>query len=174
MKTITPQYIAGFFDGEGSVGLYHNSGVNMGACLRTQLTQNKTRESTELLSYLRDRYGGNISEQVTGSGFVKYNWQLNPRGIKAFLEDIGPWLVLKQTQAQLALHWLDNRPLRRRDNHGRALPFTAEERQFTSNVIKLMKLLKRRDLGAAVEAHPNLVGIATELKRRKWSKAERS
>ena len=53
MIKITKQYIAGFFDGEGSIGIYNRKDRYNGACLRTQLTQNKTKESFLILSFLK-------------------------------------------------------------------------------------------------------------------------
>lgn len=49
-----PSHIAGFFDGEGSIGVYHhvNNGVQTGFHLRVQLRQNKTELSSQLFDGL--------------------------------------------------------------------------------------------------------------------------
>ena len=116
MDELSIQYIAGFFDGEGSIGIYSNK--TRSTCARTQLTQNKTKESLFVLDFLKNKYGGNISEQKTLSGGIKYNWQLNPKGVKVFLQDIFPYLVLKKNQALITLNWIDNRPKPRRNKKG--------------------------------------------------------
>ena len=60
-------YIAGFFDGEGSIGVYHhvNNGVQTGFHLRVQLRQNKTKPSSQLLRELVARFGGCVAEFST-------------------------------------------------------------------------------------------------------------
>ena len=88
MQEISLAYIAGFFDGEGSIGIYKNSNKSTpGYGLRTQLVQNKRLGSTKLMKFLKDKFGGNLSEQITISGDTKYNWQLNAE--KAVIKVMG-------------------------------------------------------------------------------------
>ncbi len=162
-KKISKQYIAGFFDGEGSIGIYKRKDRYNGACLRTQLTQNKTKESCYILAYLKDKYGGNITEQKTLSGGVKYNWQLNAKGIPIFLRDILPYLILKKHQALLALYWLENKPKIKRDGRGRVIEFTGNEIKFTKNIVDAMKALKHKDISEVMENQKDLVEILVEL-----------
>jgi hypothetical protein len=96
------EYIAGFFDGEGSVGVYRNGRGTYH--LRTQLTQNVSPLVTELLMGLREEFGGNLSKQRTTHG-VKYNWQLNSGKAVTFLATIEPMLLLKKEQANVAIAW---------------------------------------------------------------------
>jgi hypothetical protein len=161
MENITPQYIAGFFDGEGSIGIYgRNKRPNEGTCLKTQLTQGKTKDSTKLLEFLRGKYGGSIGEQPTSSGRVKYNWQLSSRCARAFLTDILPYLVLKHIQARLALYWSESRPKMKRDGHtGRTIKFTEPELEFTRKATRLMKALKLDDIDTVLANQPDLAGI---------------
>jgi hypothetical protein len=49
--------IAGFFGGEGSIGIYMN-GQGRGRTLRVQITQNVTPQSTMMLTAIRERWGG--------------------------------------------------------------------------------------------------------------------
>ena len=159
MNKITKQYIAGFFDGEGSIGIYSRKDRYNGACLRTQLTQNKTKESFSILSFLKNKYGGNLSEQKTSLNGIKYNWQLNPKGVKKFLEDIEPYLICKKSQAKLALYWLKNRPKVKRENNGRVIEFTGNEIEFTNKIIKVMKELKTKDIDTVMNNQKDLVDI---------------
>lgn len=162
-KELSLQYIAGFFDGEGSIGIYSRKDRYNGACLRTQLTQNKTKESLFILSELKNKYGGNLSEQKTLSGGIKYNWQLNPKGVKQFLEDIEPHLICKKTQAKLALYWLKNKPNIKRDGHGRVVKFISKEIEFTNKIIRLMKELKTKDIDIVMEEQKDLVEVMVGL-----------
>lgn len=140
-KDLSLQYISGFFDGEGCIGLYKRKDSNA-TTIRIQLTQNKSKESLYILNYLKTKYGGNITTQKTLSGKTKYNWQLNAKGIKIFLTDIFPYLLLKKSQAKLGLYWLKNRPKIKRDGHGRVLNFSKNEVEFIHKTVKIMKELK--------------------------------
>ncbi len=164
MEKITKQYIAGFFDGEGSIGIYNRKDRYNGACLRTQLTQNKTSESFLILSFLKNKYGGNLSEQKTLSNGIKYNWQLNPKGVKVFLEDIGPYLICKKSQAKLALYWLKNRPKVKREKNGRVKKFIGNEIDFTNKIIRAMKELKTKNIDEVMANQEDLVKILVKLK----------
>ena len=161
---ITKQYIAGFFDGEGCIGIYKRKDRYNGACLRTQLTQNKTKESFLILDFLRNEYGGSLSEQKTLSGEIKYNWQLNPKGVPVFLKDILPYLILKNHQAQLGLYWLEHRPKVKRDGHGRVVKFTGNEIEFTDKVVRAIKALRSKDIDKVMENQKDLVEVLIKLK----------
>ncbi len=99
------EYYAGFFDGEGSIGIYRNgTGLHH---LRTQITQNVSDATTELFKELKEAYGGNLG--IMRSSIYRnneaYNWQLNGEGAKNFLMDLLPHLRLKRTQALVACAW---------------------------------------------------------------------
>lgn len=102
-----PSYLAGFFDGEGSIGVYRGS--NGAFFLRTQLTQVQSGITRSLLDSFRKDFGGSISHQTTPSGRGKLNWQLNSDSAAYFLSVIEPHLFLKREQAQLAIWWQANR-----------------------------------------------------------------
>lgn len=112
------EYIAGFFDGEGSVGVY-TYGRNKPYALRTQIAQNKNELSTKLFLYLKSRFGGNITEQKTLSGNIKYNWQLNAEKACEFLKIIEPFMHIKKEQAKIAIKWQTEKPKVFRDEKGR-------------------------------------------------------
>lgn len=165
MMKLTKEYIAGFFDGEGSIGIYKRKDRNKGngSCARIQLTQNKSKESTFILNQLMLEYGGNLSIQKTLSGNIKYNWQLNPKGVEKFLKDITPYLILKKSQALLILYWIKNRPLIKRDKSGKVILFSKEEIEFTENIIRLMKELKKKDIDIVMANQTDLVKILVKL-----------
>lgn len=156
---ITKEYIAGFFDGEGSIGIYSRKDRFNGTCCRIQVVQNKTEDSTPLFNFLKNKYGGNISEQITLSNGIKYNWQLNPKGTKAFLLDILPYLKLKRKQALLALYWIDNRPKAKRSKSGTIEKFTDQEIKSTQKIIKLLKLLKINDINMIPIEYHDLLAV---------------
>ncbi len=100
-------YVAGFFDGEGSIGIYPDGRGRHH--LRTQLAQNVTIESQELFEALCIEYGGNLSRDHNRRGTC-FNWQLNSRPAADFLALHLPYLRLKKAQARLALMWQWARP----------------------------------------------------------------
>ena len=141
---ISAQYIAGFFDGEGCVAVYKSAGKHNSYGLRTQLAQNKTPESTFLFSILKDTFGGNLSEQVTLTKRIKYNWQLNGDKAVAFLEFILPHTIMKGEQIRLAIDWQRSRPKMIRNAKGQVCLSEPADLERTIEVMNRLKALKKR------------------------------
>lgn len=133
-------YFAGFFDGEGSVGVYRNG--KGGRTLRVQLTQNITAKSTLLLRECQARWGGSLSEMNRSYRRTAWNWQASSlSGVRA-LRDIRPWLRLKADEADIALEWWAQRPIPRRGVDGRYLPLTENERNSDASAEVRLKAAK--------------------------------
>lgn len=163
MGEITLQYIAGFFDGEGSIGIYYRQRTKDRFHLRTQLTNNKNKKAQKLMTYLMDKFGGNLSEQVTLSGNIKYNWQLNSDKAVYFLKKIESYLILKKDQATIAINWQEQRPKPIRDNRGRIQVKRRRTVDFDVKVSRLAKALKQEDINTVIENQKDLIEVATEL-----------
>lgn len=163
MEKITLQYIAGFFDGEGSIGVYYRQKSKDRFHLRTQLTNNKNKDAQKLMNYLMDKFGGNLSEQVTLSGNIKYNWQLNSDKAVYFLRKIGPYLLFKKDQAIIAINWQEQRPKPIRDSRGRIQVKRKRTVDFDVKVSQLVKALKQEDINTVFKNQKDLVGVITEL-----------
>lgn len=159
----TKQYIAGFFDGEGSIGVYSRN--QRGFHLRTQLTQNKSKNIKQLMEYLLSQYGGNLSEQATLSGGIKYNWQLNADKAVVFLEEISPFLILKKNQADIAIWWQKQRPARIRNKKGQIVLKKKVDVTLDNNVLKIIKLLKTQDIDEVMENSKELVEVRHVLRQ---------
>lgn len=140
---ISKQYIAGFFDGEGSIGLYNRTDKPETYFLRVQLTQNTSPMALLILNYLKDKYGGNISEQKTLSGGIKLNWQLNVGGLTKFLKDILPYIIIKKEQVVKSLYWIKKRPVRIRKDNGQYKPYPARFVKLSCDYARILKNLKR-------------------------------
>lgn len=138
---ISLEYIAGFFDGEGSIGIYKNGrGLYH---LRTQLTQNANSDTTPIIEALRAQYGGNVCRLEKKSNRPKtiYNWQLNGHGALRFLRELEPHLIVKKRQATIAIEWQSKKlPTPERDALGRikSLPATEEDIE-TAALLKKLK-----------------------------------
>lgn len=104
----TLPYIAGFFDGEGCVGIYTaDKGQHY---LKVQLTQNESPEALYLFGKLCSLFGGATSRQLTKTGRTKLNWQVSSAKAAVFLNAVMPFLVMKAEQARVAVGWETSRP----------------------------------------------------------------
>jgi len=164
MGRITLQYIAGFFDGEGSIGIYYRQKTKDRFHLRTQLTQNKDKNIQKLMDYLMDKFGGNLSEQVTLSGNIRYNWQLNSDKAVYFLRKIEPYLVLKKDQAIIVINWQEQRPKPIRDNRGRIQVKRKRTVGFDIKTSRLIKALKQEDIDVVIKDQKDLIKVIGELR----------
>lgn len=135
------RYLAGFFDGEGSVGVYKNSDKK-GYCLRFQLTQNVTPQSKLIVDYLVSTYGVSVNVQNTLSGKKKYNIALSGAKAVPLLTDLLPHLILKKEQVEIALNWQKSKPQRKLNSKGHTIPFENEYFENAKRVSNLLKTLK--------------------------------
>lgn len=137
-------YIAGLFDGEGSVGIYTN-GQGHGRTLRVQITQTVTPQSTALFAATKARWGGSLCSYNKALRRPAWNWQVSAKTGYVFLRDIRPWLVLKADQADVVLAWWPKRATPLRDSRGRRLPALPETRAADQAAQRLLRDLKQAD-----------------------------
>ena len=157
---ISLPYMAGFFDGEGCIGVYRNG--NKAPFLRTQLTQNVTTFSGVVFEAYQAKFGGNCRIQETLSKKTNYNWQLNSIKAVHFLHSIRPYLVLKREQCDIAIAWHAARPPQRKGLDGR---FQSSKFWLDEPVIRLMKALKTQELDSVLAAQTDLVEVLHTLKQ---------
>jgi hypothetical protein len=153
-------YIAGFYDGEGSIGIYRNGCGTF--YLRSQLTQNVGAAASGILTEVMGRWGGNISIQRTSHG-EKFNWQLNSSKARVFLSHIEPFLILKKEQAEIARLWSDVRPVFERGARGQFLRLP--RREIDHDVGRLMKALKHAPLETILRVQPDLGRTVETLRK---------
>jgi hypothetical protein len=145
---LTAEYVAGFFDGEGNVGIYAGGGT--GRTLRAQITQADSEDAYALLFEMRARWGGSLS--AFNRSLLRNAWiyQVGGDGTYTLLHWISPYLRLKAEQVGLALLGYDHRPARTRDPAtGRHLTRTADDRALTDRVAALLVDMKRGRTDAA-------------------------
>src|SRR3982751_6376897 len=164
MDDVVLAYVAGFFDGEGSIGIYRNGQGTFH--LRTQLTQNVTVESHHLLEELRLTFGGNLAFMRARiyKGGAAYNWQLTGNTAARFLKEIRPYLRMKGAQAEVAIAWQSEHLPPGRDNRGRMI---AHPRNAPSDIAAaaLLKQLKYRPIDAVMAAQADLTEPVVALKQ---------
>lgn len=96
--TISKQYIAGLFDGEGCIGIYPNH-----KNYRIMVTLNNCDKRP--LEEFTERYGGTVIPSGNGKNFTCYVVQLYSENAAAFLEDIVEHLFIKKGAAEVALEF---------------------------------------------------------------------
>ena len=100
------EYMAGFFDGEGSVGLY----AQQKACrysLRACITQVKNKHSEEVLGAFQKQFGGSItnSKQYKSHHSPAMAWSIYGDKAAEFLRMIQPLTIIKNEQIELVCQW---------------------------------------------------------------------
>lgn len=90
-------YAAGFFDGEGSVGISYNRGTNFQ--LRVRIPQ---KYKSFPLHFIKDRWAGNVRKRDKGTCL---SWQASCRMALIFLYDVRPYLKVKKEQVELAIRF---------------------------------------------------------------------
>src|SRR3990167_2007741 len=90
--TISLEYLAGFFDGEGCVNISKNH----------QLTVTAAQNDTEVLEILKAHFGGSVTV-VNRCG----RWTLWGEAMKPMLLAILPFLIVKKAQVQVAIAFID-------------------------------------------------------------------
>jgi intein/homing endonuclease len=101
-------YIAGIFDGEGSVYITRRirQGRSVGHTLCCSITQNLK----VLVEYAQSLFGGKVvvssrAKKKDGGEIEYYRWRIFYRKAKGFLEQIEPYLIIKKSQANLGIEF---------------------------------------------------------------------
>ena len=113
---IEKAYIAGLFDGEGSVcvarsstpGEKHPRGVAGVLYEKHQLAITIVNTSVKALEKVHRLYNGRIYQQSrVKSRKQTYVWRINGHKARRFLEDMQRYVIIKAEQVELALNFLD-------------------------------------------------------------------
>jgi hypothetical protein len=106
MNVLSKAYIAGFFDGEGSVNIIHQKarGEDQKHKDTHFITTSLANTNRQVLEKVQEIYGGNIAEsKPNGNRKVGYRLHLTRRKAELFLKDISPFLLLKRSQVLIGL-----------------------------------------------------------------------
>lgn len=153
-------YIAGFFDGEGCIGIYPN-GHKASVCIRVQVTQNESTSTKEMFESFRKHFGGSVSRQKTKSNRWKLNWQLSGDKAIAFINQVRARLVVKKEQAELVVAWTKSRPRLQRNARGHPVRTL---REFDRKLVQLLKLLKKDSLDHVAMNQPDMAEVISALR----------
>lgn len=97
------QYLAGFFDGEGSIGLYYNKGKKHWAP-RLSITQNVSKHVTRLFNLWATAFGGHVYSGRSGQE-LQLDFK-SREAVLAFITVIGPYCIGKRMQLIVLEQWM--------------------------------------------------------------------
>lgn len=114
MKAIEAAYMAGFFDGEGSLGMYIAAGSRKKHYHYSRAQVGNT--DREVVQRLHDLYGGslitrNVSNKALPTALPVHVWLVTGERCNQFLTDIVPFLRQKKYKAQRLLEYYTKRKL---------------------------------------------------------------
>lgn len=102
--SITDEYVAGLFDGEGCVVVdksTRGNGHSTGYILRVQITNT----DYAILEKVKARWAGGITTQDRGVNKPVHVWQATSKQAVAFLETIRPFVHIKSLQVHRAIEF---------------------------------------------------------------------
>lgn len=98
-KETQASYLAGVFDGEGSVCLNRAAHARLPYC-QTSIAQN----NVPFLETLKDRFGGSVIKSRARTNGWNWAWQLRDATKQVtFLTGISPYVVIKHEEVMLAI-----------------------------------------------------------------------
>jgi len=162
LKRISEQdaiYLAGFFDGEGCVGIYQRSAGNSGPGAKNpniSALLSICNTNFAVLQHIVNSCGGWVTTlprkcapKLNGGARQKqWRWSAGPRETAHILAAILPYLIVKRDQAELALQFhrsvleYMHRP---HPGHNGKPALTKEEVQRRFALADKMKAMKRQD-----------------------------
>lgn len=143
-------YLAGFFDGEGSLGVYPTK--HSGGGLTHRIAVRVEQCDPAPLELFARRFGGRVianRKRVTTLRRQTSLWQVAAMRAEVVLRSLLPWLVVKRGEAELALRYRSNAPDGRR--HG-LTPWDLAEAASFAEAIHIAKKLDHTGLGIHDEA----------------------
>jgi hypothetical protein len=152
---MSPEYLAGFFDGEGCIDCQYMYPKNAPGVfyVRPRLRVALADVGRVVLEDLHKTYGGHLYRRgaQNEAQSTSTSWELlTQQGIKDVLGAITPHLVIKREQALLVMWWLENASGCYSGKGNR--PQMTEARKLFADEIKLMKQDPQRLSERAVEA----------------------
>lgn len=144
----TIEYMAGFFDGEGTIGMCKRPIVNKNKTHTFRLTISVSNTNQTILNYFYQRFAGKVRMTNNGTNKQMFQWYIRDiQGCLDFLNQISSHLIEKKEQADLAIKWL---------NHRLQFPLKSVPAQydikFAYNVFTQLKHLKNRPNAISLSA----------------------
>jgi hypothetical protein len=107
---LSNDYIAGFFDADGSVGIYKRQAKNAGAYQVCIAIANSGYHGRIICNELVERFGGTVTTQKAKKSTHRDTFWFRMNGmekVKIFLQEISPHLIIKKDQALACLEFIE-------------------------------------------------------------------
>ena len=116
MKKLDLAYIAGLFDGEGSLTIF--SFLRNGRKFHT-LSISIANQDKQVISWVRDLFGGSVHDCMSaaskkGTGNPCWMWTTGSQVAKRFLLAVGPYTKIKKARVELAIQFQNTKSRGRR------------------------------------------------------------
>lgn len=132
-------YLAGFFDGEGSISILKRKkgSWNVSHFIRVSIGQ----KDGATLDWIKDGFGGNVYIVSRDGSYV---WAVSDYKGYDFLKTLVPFLHYKKPQAELAIKFYEERIMdSRRETKHKHTALTQNELFLREKMFEEMKLLKK-------------------------------
>lgn len=142
MAATHPAWLAGFIDGEGCILIQRSKGKGRSSfrySLRVVVTQ---KDAMPLLLIQAD-YGGAVRKRKSMTGHQVHNLEVNGEEAYLLLSAVTPHLVVKKSQAEMAMKFYE---LRKSRNTKYNIKYTESEHAEYDAMYKNMKTMKRTEV----------------------------
>ena len=129
---MTPQYLAGFIDGEGSLGIYRHNELSI------QIAQINRR----VLDQIQSQYGGRvliIRSRQNKKGHIHQYYLSRRNQVKIMIEDILPYLIVKKQEAEIVLKFINTYTTHYGRDKGPNMKYKQDERNSLAKQLKELK-----------------------------------
>ena len=110
MKESDLAYAAGFFDGEGSIGIYHHRKKTCKSGWQNGLRVRGYNTNEMVIRWFEYNFGGSVHKKKAEANRQQgYVWNADSRIAYQFLKQVLPYLKVKKSQAELALSFQERR-----------------------------------------------------------------
>ena len=148
IEETTKAYIAGLFDGEGTVYIYKTKPLSARNMINPTYTLACSLSNTNhnSLVLLKELFGGTISLRSLSELSVKSSWQWSVASKKAlfFLETIYPYLRIKEQEAKEAILFQKYMTRTRRFCRGKGRPRPKSEVAILDEFYQCLRNMKRQ------------------------------
>lgn len=105
LSDIELSYMAGLFDGEGSIGVCKSKNKRLKRGYRFILQVQLTMVEKDMVYHFKNRFGGHVRESKYKNRRRIYHWVITCRKARIFLDTIYPHLKIKKPQAKIGIDY---------------------------------------------------------------------
>ena len=143
LNSIQISYLAGLFDGEGSVGIYELNNKTTKQGIKRSAWQFKVEIANtdwRIMQWLLDNVGGIVTKKSQGKAHWSqgYCWHLQGNNSEIFCNLIKPYTIIKTNQIDACLYFRNYWGTSNKKQ-------TDQEIEFKREMVKTIKKMKRLD-----------------------------